>query len=54
MENDIIRGMIYAMNKMGADSTRSMFDVKIDGEKYWVHIDIVKEKEKEDEEPKCN
>ena len=55
--DSVIKPMIESMNKLGADNQRAMFDVEIDGQKYWIHIDIVKEKEKgapENEEVKRN
>lgn len=45
-----IKLMIEAMNKLGAENHRAMFDVEIDGQKYWIHIDIVKTKEEEGNE----
>lgn len=45
--DSVIKPMIESMNKLGADNQRAMFDVEIDGQKYWIHIDIVKKENEE-------
>lgn len=49
--DSVIKPMIESMNKLGADNQRSMFDAEIDGQKYWIHIDIVKKENEESEAP---
>lgn len=49
--DSVIKPMIESMNKLGADNQRAMYDVEIDGQKYWIHINIMKINEKENGAP---
>lgn len=51
MEN-VFEGMINTMELMGADSESVIADVEIQGNKYWIHIDI--HRTEKDEEVKEN
>ena len=45
--NDLIFRLVKNMNECEADRITSMLDFSIDGEKYWAHIEVHKDKNDE-------
>lgn len=43
MGNEMILDLIKALDSVGATNIRAMFDIKRDGRKFWLHIDLYEE-----------